>query len=246
VSGPRVYARNAAAMWASMAPWSRVRPGTPAGLSVIEVPGHRTTRVIVGEPGAADHGLVDALLSGREAGGRVVVEDCFGQLDFPARDDVAADRLPVMLRAAAPVPQFGPPGLSIEPVADQDALAEAEQVIVDGFPQRSMQPYQRGRMLPPSLVTAPGWRVWLARCDGAPAAACCTYDDGAAIGVYWVATMPAYRSRGLGRAIMIEALAAYPSRPATLVATAAGRALYSSLGFGTVAMALWLRSPRPR
>jgi GNAT superfamily N-acetyltransferase len=237
-----VYARNATAMWASIAPWSRVRPGTPPGLSVIDVPPHRATRVIVGEPGAADRQLITALLADREAGGRVVVEDCFGSLDFPADDDVTVSRLPVMVRAAVPVER--PAGTSVEPVTSQDRLAEAERVIVDGFPQRSMQPYQRGWMLPPSVLTTPGWRVWVARCDGEPAAACCTYDDGDAVGVYWVATMPGFRSRGLGRAIMTEALAACPGRPATLVATAAGRPLYHSLGFRTVATALWLRSPR--
>jgi len=52
-------------------------------LSVIEVPGHRATRVIVGEPGAADRGLIAALLSGREAGGRVVIEDCFARTTWP-------------------------------------------------------------------------------------------------------------------------------------------------------------------
>ncbi len=58
-------------------------------------------------------------------------------------------------------------------------------------------------------------------------------------GLYWLATLPGFRSRGLGRAILNRALEVYPSRPFTLVATEAGRPLYESLGFRTVAVATW-------
>jgi len=87
--------------------------------------------------------------------------------------------------------------------------------------------------------------VWLARRDGEPAAACCTYDDGAALGVYWLATLPQHRSHGLGRAIMSAALTTCAGRPAALVATAAGEPLYASLGFQTVSEAAWYRQPGP-
>jgi GNAT superfamily N-acetyltransferase len=243
LSGAYLHARNSAAMWASMAPGARVLPGMPAGLSVVEVFGQRVTRVILLEPGAADHGLIADLLGRRADGLRMVVEDCFGELEFPGRDGVLQSRLPLMVRAAGPgaAADFGA-GADVVLVGDEDGLATAERVIVDGFPRPSMQPYRRGHMLPPSLLASPRWRVWLARRDGEPAAACCTYDDGASIGVYWVATMPPHRSLGLGRAVMTRALAAYPSRPASLVATAAGQPLYSSLGFEAVATALWLRA----
>jgi predicted N-acetyltransferase YhbS len=96
-------------------------------------------------------------------------------------------------------------------------------------------------MLPPWVLTTPGWRTWLAYRHGRPAAACCTYDDGAALGVYWLAALPEHRSAGLGRAIMCAALAASPGRPAALVATAVGVPLYSSLGFAAVAESAWYR-----
>jgi GNAT superfamily N-acetyltransferase len=148
--------------------------------------------------------------------------------------------MPLMLRPAGSAVPPGN-GAAVVLVADQEALVQAERVIVDGFPRPALQPYRPGRMLPPQVLTRPGWRTWLAYRDGRPAAACCTYDDGAALGVYWLAALPQHRSAGLGRAVMCAALAASPGRPAVLVATAPGAPLYSSLGFAAVSEAAWYR-----
>jgi GNAT superfamily N-acetyltransferase len=111
--------------------------------------------------------------------------------------------------------------------------------MVDGFPLPPYQPWTRGQALPPRVLALPGWRVWLAYRDGLPAAAGYTYDDGVAVGVYWLATLPEHRLAGLGRAIMTVSMAAHAGRVFTLVATDAGLALYQSLGFATVAMSTW-------
>jgi GNAT superfamily N-acetyltransferase len=137
------------------------------------------------------------------------------------------------------------PDVRVVRATDTGTLARAERVIVDGFPQRALRPYRPGRSLPPLVLTVPGWRTWLAYRGGEPAAACCTYDDGATLGIYWLATLPEHRSHGLGRAVMAAALAACPGRPAALTATAAGEPLYSSLGFQAVSEAAWYRKPGP-
>jgi GNAT superfamily N-acetyltransferase len=241
-----MYARNAAAMWASRAPWSRVVPGLLPGASVVEVPAQSATRVILRRPFAADPGQVSALMASAGQRGRVVVEDSFGALVLPGGDGITVDRMPVMVRAAGGIvaPAAGR-DVRVVPATDAGALAQAERVIVDGFPQRALQPYRPGRSLPPLVLTVPGWRTWLAYRVGEPAAACCTYDDGAALGVYWLATRPEHRSHGLGRAVMSAALAACPGRPAALTATTAGAPLYSSLGFQAVSEAAWYRQPGP-
>src|SRR6185437_6475169 len=111
-----MYARNAAAMWESRAPWSRTVPGMPPGLSVVEVPAQSATRVILRRPFASDPGQVAALMAWAGARGRVVVEDSFGELTLPAADGVTVDRMPVMARASAscrpPMPArwLGPSG----------------------------------------------------------------------------------------------------------------------------------------
>lgn len=241
-----MYARNAAKMWASLAPWSRKVSGTLPGVSAIEIPAQPAIRVILRRPFTGDPGQIRALVAWGGERGRVVVEDSFGELMLPNGDDLTVDRMPVMVKAADGAgPSAVGAGIRVVQVADRDALAQAERVIVDGFPQRALQPYRPARMLPPLALTVPGWRTWLAYRGGEPAAACCTYDDGTALGVYWLATLSQHRSCGLGRAVMSAALTACPGRPVALVATAAGEPLYFSLGFRAVSQAAWYRKPGP-
>jgi GNAT superfamily N-acetyltransferase len=244
VEGAELYADNAAAMWLSLAPWSRPVPGTAPGVAAVDLPAQRGGRIILRWRGAAGSKQPAALV--REVGlhGRVVVEDSFGELALRrgggARDGGGTvDRMPLMLRPAGGTAQENTAAVAL--VTDHEALVQAERVIVDGFPRPALQPYRPGRMLPPWVLTTPGWRIWLAYRHGRPGAACCTFDDGTALGVYWLAALPEHRSAGLGRAIMYTALAACPDRPAVLVATAVGVPLYSSLGFAAVAEAVWYR-----
>jgi GNAT superfamily N-acetyltransferase len=244
VEGAELYAENAAAMWVSLAPLSRPVPGTAPGVTAVDLPAQRGGRVILRWRGAAGSRQPVALARSVGLRGRVVVEDSFGDLALPrhggSKDGgVTVDRMPLMLRPAGGAPAG--PRAAVVLVTDQAALVQAERVIVDGFPRPALQPYRPARMLPPWVLTTPGWRTWLAYRHGRPAAACCTYDDGAALGVYWLAALPEHRSAGLGRAIMCAALAASPGRPAALVATAVGVPLYSSLGFAAVAESAWYR-----
>jgi GNAT superfamily N-acetyltransferase len=239
-----MYARNAAAMWASLAPWSRPLPG-PAQVATVAVPAQPAIRVILRSPLAQDpSGHIGAVLAQAPEGSRVTVEDSFGKLRLPVADGMAVWRQPIMIRPPAPLPRLTlRDGTTVRLVDSETALTQAERVIVEGFPRRLLQPFQPGRMLPALILAKPDWQVWLGYDAGEPAAVCCSYDDGAAVGIYWLATMPAFRSRGLGRALMTAALAARPDRSATLVATAAGEPLYASLGFRTVCQAVWYRTP---
>jgi GNAT superfamily N-acetyltransferase len=223
---PEVYIHNAVRLWGSYGTISSstedyVRFETPL-----------VSRVVLLRPRRSVAGLL-------ESGKRLSLEDSFGTTEEPAEDGVITRRMPVMNRPPAPVDVFTARGATVAEVGDEDELAEAERVIVDGFPQRAHQPWARGQALPPRLLGVPGWRAWLARRDGEPAAAGFTFDDGRSVGVYWLATLPEHRNAGLARAIMTKSLAAHPGRIATLVATEAGEPLYRSLGFVTVSTATW-------
>ena len=232
-----VYAGNAAAMWTSLTPAVR----ESAGVFRADLP--TAVRVVVREPGAG--APVGELLAGVPPDRTAAVEDPYGAT---AAGDVGPAtqvlHMPVMVRAAGRLAATVPDGVTVARVTDGDGLAEAERVVVDGFPLPAHQPYVPGTALPPRVLDLPGWSVWLACRAGRPAAAVCTYDDGRTLGVYWLATLPGHRSAGLGRALMTAAVAAGPDRPSTLVATAAGRPLYESLGFATVSLAHWYIRPR--
>jgi GNAT superfamily N-acetyltransferase len=224
----RVYADNAAAMW------STLTTSTAESRDVFHADLPTVVRIIGRHQGID----VAALLARAPHTKTVTIEDPYGATS-PAVGATML-RMPVMVRAAGDIRVVAvAPDVEVAPVTGPDRLADAERVIVEGFPVKAHQPYVRGAALPPGVLETPGWTVWLAHRGGQPAAAACIYDDGWAAGVYWLATLPEHRSAGLARAVLTRAIAAHPDRPSTLVATDAGLPLYKSLGFETVSTVHW-------
>ncbi|WP_117212162.1 GNAT family N-acetyltransferase [Allorhizocola rhizosphaerae] len=225
MDGPEIYVRNAGLMWPALGAHIAHEDDD---LVRFELP--RVVRVLMRRP-------MPEMPGHRDPSRPVTIED-----PWAARP--VGRRMPVMDRAPGPVQRVDIPGVNIGVVKDADELAQAERVMVDGFPLRAYQPLERGDALPPRVLNADGLTVWLARRHGEPAAAGFTYDDGLGVGVYWLATSPAHRSHGLGRAVLTEMLAAHRDRTATPVATEAGQPLYRSLGFTTVSITTWVRHDR--
>ena len=168
--------------------------------------------------------------------GRLTVEDPYNVLDL-AEAGLTPANLPIMAREPGPV--AGTPRVEATTVTDPDEISVVEKTVVDSFPLRQFLPYRAGEAIPSLLAERPGIGFHLARRAGEPAGACITVNDGHACGVYWVATLPDHRSQGVGRAVMTAALNHVDDVPATLTATEAGRPLYESMGFRTVARATW-------
>src|SRR5262249_19797262 len=131
-----------------------------------------------------------ALVATPGPAGRIVVEDPFGVPDVLVPAETTVLRVPVVVRPPAAVGPAPLDRVSAVQVRDVSDLEQAERVIVDGFPQRHLQPWTPGQALPPRVLELPGWRVWLARREGVPAAAGYTYDDGHVVGIYWLTTLP--------------------------------------------------------
>jgi GNAT superfamily N-acetyltransferase len=221
---PRMLAAgNAAAFWTALGTARGCRLIRRPGLLAVDGGGRYGRKVIVLSPSVSPDDVRELAV------GPVRVEDAFGAVIV---DGLSATTMPVMIRRPAPAP---PPSLPVEPVTTEDGLAGAERIVVDGFPLPDFQPYRRGEVLPAGLLSNDTVAVFRV----GDAGAALTIDDPAAVGIYWVTTMPEHRSRGVGRSLMHAALARVPDRPMTLTASRAGRALYESLGFRFVTESVW-------
>ena len=84
-----------------------------------------------------------------------------------------------------------------------------------------------------SMARTP-FRGWVGYADGKPVTTAATVADGAALGLYNVATLPGFRSRGYAEALMRAAIGREEfagKRPVVLQSTTAGIELYQRLGF---------------
>ncbi|HKD05426.1 MAG TPA: GNAT family N-acetyltransferase [Bryobacteraceae bacterium] len=94
----------------------------------------------------------------------------------------------------------------------------------------------------------PNFRCWVGYLNGLPVATAATVPSRGAIGLYNVATDPAFRGRGFGEAItrhvMAEAASQYGRRALVLQSTSNGLRLYERLGFRAVTRILVYNSVR--
>lgn len=246
---------NAAGCWLAQAEafgWrTRVAEGRYAAVRRVRDDGE-IDQVLVVRPPADPAALRDELVAlfRQWETRRLTLEDPYGLLDLSGYGCEAGLAMPVMTRqgevaagVGAAEPGAGAVGAEVREVTGTGELAVAEQTVVEGFPVPDRMPWSPGGLLPPRLLTVPGWRAWLARRAGVPAGACVTYDDGEAVGVYWVAVLPEHRSHGVGRALLDACLTPYRDRTAVLTATLLGEPLYRKAGFGEVSLARWWRYP---
>jgi ribosomal protein S18 acetylase RimI-like enzyme len=91
---------------------------------------------------------------------------------------------------------------------------------------------------------------YVARLDGVPSACVPVLDTDGDCGIYGLATLPEAQGRGLGRGLMLHALAQAIARgctSSTLQSTAAGYSLYRRLGYRDLGrIQMWERRERAR
>lgn len=235
---PLRQARNSAAFWAAT--------GRARGHEVIRRRGFLAVagderaglRVLIQEPDLdADEVAEITGLAGRAAG-PVDAEDPFSSTDL-SHLDMRNWQMPVMLRQPGPVAE---PAMDVIRVRDEEDLRAAERAVIAGFELARFEPYRGGEMFPMALIEQPGVDVFIARLDGEVAGACVTVVDDGFGSHYWVGTPSAFRSRGVGRAVMLGSLAHLVDLPVTLTASRLGRPLYESLGFTAATASTWWSS----
>ncbi|MFI2610112.1 GNAT family N-acetyltransferase [Kitasatospora sp. NPDC018619] len=238
---PKHQARNSAAFWTAT--------GRSRGHEVIRCRGFVAVdgderaglRVLVQEPDLDADELAGLTELVRRAAGAVNVEDPFSSTDL-SHLGMRSWQMPVMLRLPGPV---GEPALDVIRVRRPEDLRTAERVVIEGFELDGFEPYRPGELFPPALIEEPGVDVFIASIDGETAGVGVSVLADGVGSHYWISTSSAFRSRGVGRAVMLGALAHLADRPATLTASKLGRPLYESLGYTVAAPSTWWAAPRP-
>ncbi|HZE39151.1 MAG TPA: GNAT family N-acetyltransferase [Stackebrandtia sp.] len=235
---PLLQARNSAAFWAAT---GRSRGhqviNTPAFLAVVG-DARAGTRVLIQRPDPSAEDVAAIAELAAKAAGPVNVEDPFSATDL-ARLELRGWQMPVMARRPAPV---AAPAMEVARVGDEKELRGAERAVIESFGLVQFLPYRGGEMFPPAILDEPGVAVYAARLDGEIAGACVSVVDNGLASHYWVGTHEQFRSRGVGRAVMLGSLAPLADLPATLTASRLGRPLYESLGYAVASPSTWWAS----
>ena len=229
---------NAETLWLAFAAARNHRVvDDPAWLAVDAGDNVGGTRVILRAPvtGTAQFASLHRLIE--DLSWPVVVEDPFATINLRAHNLVPRSLSVMVAEPLTPdsPPPVEQPDITVREVqGDEKRLLTADRIVVEGFPLRSYQPYQPGRMLPAGLLRMPHVSVFVAELRGTPCGACMTVTDTDGVGgLYWVAVLPEHRRAGVGRALMMAAMQELLGLPMVLCATPLGEPLYRTLGFPT-------------
>ncbi|MEV0188590.1 GNAT family N-acetyltransferase [Kitasatospora purpeofusca] len=236
---PKLQARNSAAFWTATGVSRGHEVMRRRGFLAVDGDERAGTRILIQEPDLAPGEVSEVSELVRGAAGSVTVEDPFSSTDL-GHLGMRTWQMPVMLRLPGPV---AAPALEVTRVQRPEDLRAAEQVVIEGFDLDGFQPHRPGELFPTSLVEQPGVDVFIASIDGALAGAGLSVLADGVASHYWIATSSAFRSRGVGRAVMLGALAHVTDLPATLTASKLGRPLYESLGYAVAAPSTWWATP---
>ena len=128
-----------------------------------------------------------------------------------------------------------PAALSVERVRDDRDLGAWAAVLARSFGEGELEAaWVRDVYRRIGLGDGVPWRHYLGRLAGEPVATASLFVGGGAAGVYFVATLPSARRRGIGAAVTLAALRAgraLGQRVGVLAASEMGRSVYRRLGF---------------
>lgn len=148
---------------------------------------------------------------------------------------------PVMVRFSGGDAPATKPGVTVREVVDEDDLAVAERILVEGYPMPDLEPLARGDLLGPRILGGPT-RVWLAWYDEAPVAVAAAHSAAGMTLVEYVATVSQARGVGAGSAVTWAATLSRPEHPAVLIASDDGRPVYERMGYVAIERwSAWLR-----
>ena len=153
--------------------------------------------------------------------------------------------LPGMLLGARPARPEPGPGVSLAWVNPEHDLQTFQRLLRDGFADEDDERSMIAAVFAePASLTPPGIRAIIASVDGTPASCGVAYETEGLGAVGWVATLPAFRRRGLGTlvtAVAADALFDAGASGVTLQASPDGLPVYARMGFREVTQyRIWL------
>ena len=189
-------------------------------------------------------GLAEAFFGPESGGFGIVLEADAGhtvEAELRAAGWEVFEDEPVLVFPSIPAPPPLPAGLEIRRVCDPESRRDLGRVTAAGFGSPTAEgmvelPPDALESLLPSLACAndPEIALLVGYLDGQPVASAFLFMVGSIAGITGVATVPAYRRRGLGMALTWGALregAARGCTCATLAALGASYNMYRKMGF---------------
>jgi hypothetical protein len=204
------------------------RPGWAAGCG-----GHPSPMlnwVLVKQPPSDWPALVEEVRDFLPAGVAALFVSPFPTTDLAVLGLRLLGHPPIMLRPAAPDAPPPRTSLDVRLAETPDQLADAEGVLVEGYPLPDLADlppgdFYRSEFLGDSTV------VFVGYADGSPVATAVAHSAAGVTVVENVAVLSAARGRGAGAAITWAATRAWPGQPAMLIASDDGQPVYERLGY---------------
>lgn len=156
-----------------------------------------------------------------------------------------ATRNPGMILTAPKAPAPSNAGLEIRQVTRAEDLERFQATAFRGF---GLPPELGAKFITPQFLELPGVRLVLGLVGGEPVCTSAVVMTGDLIGIWWVATLEAFRGRGFGEAITwaaVEAGRALGGTWAGLGASALGRPVYARMGFEAPTEYVHFERPKP-
>lgn len=144
------------------------------------------------------------------------------------------DTLPGMTLASIPDAPAPPGGLEIRTANSAEDMRHAARINAEAY---GMEHDTVVGLLPERLARHPAWETYIGYVDGQPATTSSLLVTDGIAGVYFVATLDAYRRRGFGEAVTWHTVRRGAERGcslATLQASEMGLPVYQGMGFRTV------------
>ena len=141
-------------------------------------------------------------------------------------------------------PQQPARAVSVEEVTQAEGLAEFEHASTDGFESLELHDLEPFGVYGEAVLHDPRMQLYVRREEGQVVSGSIACISAGVVGVYAVATVPAFRRRGFGEEVTWAAVQCEPSLPAILQPSVQGAAMYRRMGFTPVGLyTKWLRLP---